>query len=261
MSKKLDKNGFDEEILKNLENFGLSETESTVYAALLHTGGGSVNSIAEAAGMKRTTTYSTLDSLIKHGLARYDEFGLKRKIVPEDPERLKIILDEKSAKLSKTLPTLEALFNLRGNESFIKYYKGLKVVKPLYEKMIQDIRPGEEYFVFSNQKMWWEHDPEFFEDFSVRRGRLPIKLKMILEDNERSRQYYARRVIYNAEIKFLPKNVKLETNLVITPQRIMIQQLVHPVVALVIENKTFINMHQEIFRLIWSSLAHEPEDK
>ncbi len=43
--------------------------------------------------------------------------------VPEDPERLKMILEEKSTKLSKTLPALEALFNLKGNESFIKYYK------------------------------------------------------------------------------------------------------------------------------------------
>lgn len=254
MSNKFDKAGVDQDVLKNLENFGLNETESKVYSALLITGGGSVNTIAEAAGIKRTTAYSTLDNLIKHGLARFDDFGLKRIAVPEDPERLKSILEEKQMKLSKTLPSLEALFNLKGNQSFIKYYKGLKAIKPLYEKLIRDIKPNEDYYVLSNQKMWSEQDPAFFEDFSVRRGKLPIKLKMILEQNEISQKYYDRRAIYNAEIKFLPSNVKIETNLVITPQRTLLQQLIHPIIALVIENKAFVTMHQEMFKLIWDSL-------
>ncbi len=254
MSEKIDKISPDSEIIKNLEAFGLNETESRIYTALLQTGGGSVNGIAQIAGIKRTTAYSTLDGLIKQGLARYDEFGLKRKIVPEDPERLQGILREKQAKLTKTLPVLESLFNLRGNESFIKYYKGLKAIKPLYEQLIRDIRPHEEYFVISNQQMWLEHDPAFFEDFSFRRGKLPIDVKMIFEDNEGSRKYFANRARYNAKIKFFPEKVKLQTNMVITPQRTLTHQIIHPIVALVTENKSFISLHQNIFRLLWDSL-------
>jgi hypothetical protein len=247
MSKNIDKNMFEPEILKNLIEFGLSENEAKIYSALLQT-------IAEIAGIKRTTTYSTLDGLIKQGLARYDDFGIKRKIVPENPQRLKITLEQKQLKLNNCLPNLEALFNMKGNKSFIKYYRGLVSIKPLYEKMISDIHPNEEYFVISNQKMWHESDPDYFEDFSIRRGRLPIKLKMIFEQNERSREYFKKRQLYNADIRFLPKNVTLETNLVITPQRTLIHQLIQPISALVIENESFITMHQEMFRLIWNSL-------
>lgn len=257
MSKKIDKKVANSEILKNLEDFGLNETESRIYTSLLNTGGGSVSSIAENAGIKRTTTYSTLDGLVKQGLARFDDFGLKRKIVPEDPSRLKAILDQKQVKLAKTLPSLEALYNLKGNESFIKYYKGPQAIKHLYGQLVRDIRPHEEYFVLSNQKMWYDNDPIFFEDFSVRRGKLPIKIKMILERNDRSMQYFKNRKLYNADIRFLPEGVKLETNLVITPQRTLIHQLVEPIVALVIENESFIKMHQEMFRLMWNSLPAE----
>ncbi len=260
MSNKTDKSISNIEILENLEDFGLNETESKVYAALLETGGGSVNSIAEVAGIKRTTAYSTLDGLVKQGLARFDEFGLKRKIVPEDPGRLKAILDHKQRKLTKTLPTLEALYNLKGNESFIKYYKGFKAIQPLYEQLIKDIRPGQEYCVISNQQMWHDTDPSYFTDFSTRRGKLPIKLRIILEQNERSRQYFEKRRLYNADIRFLPKGVKLETNLVITPQRTLIHQLVQPVIALVVENQSFIKMHQEMFKLMWSSLPPEADE-
>ncbi len=254
MSNKADKTTIAPEIIKNLMDFGLNETESKIYSALLQTGGGSVNTIAEVAGIKRTTTYSTLDGLIKQGLARYDEYGLKRKIIPEDPHRLNTILEQKQIKLNKTLPTLEALYNMKGNKSFIKYYKGINAVKPLYEELIKDIRPNEEYFVLSNQQMWHDADPSYFEDFSVRRGRLPIKLKMIFEQNDRSKEYFKKRKIYNADIRFLPKEVKLQTNLAITPQRTLIHQLVQPVSALVVENEPFILMHQEMFRLIWESL-------
>ncbi len=254
MSEKIDKISPDAEIIKNLEGFGLNETESRIYTALLQTGGGPVNAIAELAGIKRTTAYSTLDGLIKQGLARYDEFGLKRKIVQEDPERLQGILREKQARLTKTLPVLESLYNLRGNESFIKYYKGLKAIKPLYEQFIKDIRPHDEYFVISNQQIWLEHDPLFFEDFSFRRGQLPIDIKMILEDNEGARKYYSNRARYSTKVKFFPKNVKLQANMVMTPQRTMTIQLVQPIVALMIENKSFVTLHQNIFRLLWDSL-------
>lgn len=136
---------------------------------------------------------------------------------------------------------------------------GFKSIKPLYEQMIRDIRPEEEYFVLSNQSKWHDADPDYFADFSTRRGRLKIKLKMILERNERSEEYYKKRKIYNADIRFLPKDVKLETNLVITPQRTLIHQLVQPIIALVVENDSFIKMHQEMFRIMWNSLPTEEQ--
>ncbi len=257
MSNKIDKNTNISLISENLEQFGLNQTESKIYAALLSTGGGSVNDIAEVSRIKRTTTYSTLDNLIKKGLARYDTFGFKRKIVPEDPVRLKEILEDKQRKLTKTLPTLESLFNLQGNESYIKHYKGFKSIKPLYEELIKNIKPGQDYFVVSNQQKWHDADPDYFEDFSERRGRMNINLKMIFERNERSEEYFKKRHIYKADIRFLPDTVKLKTNLVITPQRTLIHQLVEPVAALVIENSAFIQMHQEMFKIMWDSLPPE----
>lgn len=254
MSDIFDKNRPQKNIIGFLEDFGLNNTESLIYTALLQTGGGVVNDIAKYTGIKRTTTYSTLDNLIKKGLARYDEFGFKRKIVPEDPRRLELILKEKNSKLEKYMPSLEALFNISGNESTIKYYKGLKAVKLVYESLIEHLKPHDDYFVFSNYELWSKEDPEFFLDFSLRRGRLPINICVILEDNEVGRDYYQMRGALNAKVRFLPKGVSIQTNTVVTPNKILIHQLVNPTVGLVIENKSFISTQLEMFRLVWNSL-------
>lgn len=260
MSKTYDNLKIDRKHLDSLQSFGLTKPESIVYAVLLHTGGGSVNDIAEYSSLKRTTTYSILDNLIKYGLAGYQNDGFKRKVVPENPDRLNSILEEKKLKIQESLPSFQSLFNLKGRTDEIKQYKGLDAIKPLYNKLISEIRPHEDYYVLSNQEKWLELDETFFEDFSERRGKLPINLKMVLEDNKASRRYYNKRHIYNAHIRFLPKGVVLKTNLVITPKRTLVQQLVEPIIALEIENQSFIEMHQEMYRLIWNSLPDVPED-
>jgi len=59
---------------------------------------------------------------------------------------------------------------------------------------------------------------------------------------------------FNEQVRILPKDVVLTTNLSFTPQRVMIQQLTPPVLAIVIENKSVIQMHREMFEIMWSAI-------
>lgn len=239
-----------------LGDLGLSENESQVYLAALGLGPTTIMRIAQAAEIRRTTAYSVIDSLQQKGLITIQVHGFKKKFAAEDPQRLETILDTRRKKLHDALPEFSALYNLQGGESFIKYYSGIEAVKNVYESLIRDIKPHQDYLVMANQDQWLNLDKDYFLDFLHRRAKLPINIRMMFQETPLGREWQQQEKNFNSRIKILPKDTRLKTNLVITPQRVVIHQLSQPVMAMVIENKSIIQMHKEMFEIIWNSLPN-----
>lgn len=240
-------------IIQTLLSLGLNENEASVYMAALNLGPATVLQIARASGVKRTTIYSTVESLKQKGLMNIELKGFKKLFVVAHPERLESILETQRNRFQQVLPELSALYNLKGGESFIKYYEGLEAVKPIYDELIKRVRPREDYCIISDQEKWYNQDPVYFEDFTKRRARLNINIRLLLIDTPMARDFQKRQKNYNMTIKLLPNGSMLSTNLVIIPQMVLIHQTIEPIWAMVIENKSIIQMHRELFKMIWDS--------
>ena len=241
-------------LTKLLEELGLSQNEALVYLSALSFGPGTVLKIARASDMKRTTVYSVIEALKQKGLMTIEMRGLKQLFVAENPEKLEAIINNKKNQLDKKMPELAALYNLRGGESVVKYYEGIESVKSVYESMIRDIAPEEDYMVIGDNVRWYELDPDFFEKFLHKRARLDINIRLLLEDSPVAQEHKKREHIYNEKIKLLPKRTKLTTNLVMIPRRMMLHQLIPPITATVIESRSAIQMQQEMFEIMWDAL-------
>ena len=241
------------QLIQTLTELGLNEKEANVYVSALSAGPSPILKIAQAAGLKRTTVYSVIESLKQKGLMTIELKGWKKLFAAEDPEKLETILETRRLKFKNLLPEFSALYNLKGGESFIKYYEGLEAMKSVYEGLIRDVRPHEDYSIIADQRRWYELAPEFFEDFTRRRAKLPINIRMLLQDTLTARKFKKHEKIYNLKIKFLPEGTSLITNLVVIPKKVMIHQLTPPIMAMVIENKSIVQMHQQLFELIWRS--------
>lgn len=237
-----------------LLELGLDEHESSVYFALLSLGPTTILKVAQTTEIKRTTIYSVITSLKQKGLVNIQVTGFKKKFVAEDPAKLESMLEVKRSRLKELLPEFSALYNLQGGESFIKFYEGIEAVKNVYEGLIRDIRPGQDYLVIGNQNQWIKLDEHYFKDFLFRRAKLPIKIRMMFTDTPLAHKWKGEQLNFNSLIKILPENTALKTNLVITPQRVLIHQLSEPILGIVIENKSVIQMHREMYEIIWNSL-------
>lgn len=243
-----------------LRDLGLNENEAGVYRAALSLGPTSVLRLARATGIKRTTAYSVIESLKQRGLMMIEVKGFKKRFVAEHPAKLDGILTAQRAQLDQILPQLTALYNLRGEESTIRYYEGLVGVKSAYEGLLHDIGPNEDYLVISHGEDWLNLDRKFFEKFTERRAELSRKLqfriRVLLQDSPSARNFFkAREKMYNFQVKFLPPGTTLTTSLAVIPKRLVIHQLTPPVMALVIENHSTIQLHRELFEIIWKSIA------
>lgn len=237
-----------------LKNLGLTDKESEVYLASLSLGPATILKLSQASGLKRTTIYSIIESLQQKGLMIIELHGWKKMFSAADPRKLEQVLENRKKELKSNLPELLSLYNLKGDESTLKYYEGLEAVKSVYESLIQDIKPHEDYFVITNIEEWLELDKSFFMDFIKRRAKLNINICLLFQESEEARKHQKFQQNYNEKVKILPRDNTFSVNLVITPQKVVINQMVPPIMAIVIENKNIIKVWQDIFRLLWTRL-------
>lgn len=244
-------------LIETLKDIGLSENEAKVYFAALSLGPATILNIARAAEVKRTTVYSVVDSLKQKGLLTIELKGLKQLYVAENPEKLEAILENRKNEFKNNLPEFLAMYNLKGGESFIKYYEGLEATKLIYEDLLKEIRPHEDYLVMGNQERWLELDPKFLQNFIEKRAKLNINIRLLFQDSKLAREHKKFEKNYNEKVKIMPAGTTLAVNSVIIPSKLVIHQLTPPIMAIVIENKSIIQMHKELFEIIWKSISEK----
>ena len=237
-----------------LTDFGLDENESKVYVAMLSLGPSKVIRIAKEAEVKRTTVYSVIEGLRDKGLVVIQVKGLKKLYAAASPDQLEHMIELKRQKFKDILPELKALDTFKGKDSFIKYYEGLNGVKSVYDKILDDLKPGDDYSIVSNMEQFLDMDREYFAAFIERRVKSNLNVRTLILDSTSARHYKEREKSTNQSIKFLPSDTKLSANLVITPHRVVITQTIAPIMSIVIENKNIVEMQREQFDIVWESI-------
>ncbi len=164
------------------------------------------------------------------------------------------MLDSRKAELASLLPELEGLYNLKGGESLIKYYSGSESIRNVYFELIDSLEHNDEFLVIGDPDLWEKVNKSFGADFIKRRNKDKLNIRMILTDSELARTYKKFEKNFQEEIKLLPLGTVLDTNLVVTPRKILIQQMTNPVVVITIENMSAITMHRELFNVMWNGL-------
>jgi len=240
-----------------LREIGLTEHEAMVYLAALSLGPTTILKIALTAELKRTTVYSLIERLKEKGLIAIEEKGFKRLFVAEHPARLESLMEMKRQTLHANIAELSALYTLKGSGSVMKYYEGPEGVKATHEALLEDIGPGEEYIVVSNEENWLALDERYFMRFKEKRAKLPIRTRMLLEDSPAGRNAKKFEKNYNYKIKFLPADRTMSVNLAVIPKRAVIHNLNAPFTSIVVENENVIKMYQEMFEVMWESLPDQ----
>lgn len=240
-------------IEEELSKIGLTEKEAAVYCATLELGPSGALQIARRTGIKRPTVYVVLDQLKKRGLIEIQLQGLKQKFAAANPDQFDAIIGEQKKRFDAVLPDMLALYKLRGAKSQIKYYEGAEGIKSVYETVLREIRTGDPYYVMSDQENWSQHfDIKWLEEWIERRARKSLDARIILPDSERNRYVKRMDAAWNERTRLISKPLK--TDIVIYPNRYIVNSLTAPVGSIVIENNEVIATQLELFRFTWDSL-------
>lgn len=159
-----------EELLRQLEDMGLSEKEAKVYVASLMLGPATVQQISTQADIKRVTTYVILESLASLGLVSQTSHGKKTYFTAEDPSSLKRLLDKKQQELSEQrknfdtlLPDLSALQSIPAESPTVKFYDGAEAIRTIMATFLDQHKDEADKttYAFSNLDQLHTFFPEF----------------------------------------------------------------------------------------------------
>ena len=239
-------------LLRAVAATGLSENESKVYLAAASLGSGTAQEIVRLAGVKRTTFYPVFQSLRAYGLMSVELRGMKRRFVAEHPSRLGTLMEARSSSFLESLNELAALYAVKGGESSFRHYAGIESIQTVYDGLLEDVRPGEDYLIISSGTEWYKLAPEYFDKFLARRAKLNIQVRSLLVDSPFGRKYATVRRP-NEVSRILSPHVSFTANVVIIPRKVVIHQLKPPVWAVVIENSQIVGVFQQLFHISWAS--------
>lgn len=243
------------ELLRNkLFEFGLSSEQADIYLVGISLGPTSVLNLSKQSGIPRTTVYAVVNELIKKGLFKINVVGFKKTYEAENPHRLLQTLEQKVDSLRNSIPDFLSLYNLKDSGASIRYYEGLRAIKPLYLDSLGDVRPQDDYLVITNQEQWFNIDQKYFTEYKEKRAKLNLKTRMLFQDSEIARTHKRYERNFNEEIKILSNNVHINVDFICTPKRVIIFQTQQPYIAIEIENKFIIELYKNLFEIIWNTV-------
>lgn len=121
-----------------LNQLGFSENEARVYIAALELGLASAQEIGKKAGVKRTTAYSVLESLVRRGVVGKSIMRGKTRFLVESPEKLMTIVSNLKNDLAKVLPELQARYNATEAKPKITFYEGAEAIQNVYDDTLRE---------------------------------------------------------------------------------------------------------------------------
>jgi len=128
---------------KYLENAGLSDDQILVYTTLLQNGRLHASKISLLSGLKRSLVYKVLSQLSELKLVEKDSSGTITKFIPEHPEVIKTLLENRIEELSKAHGTLEAnlsemvsQYNYVSNKPNVQFFEGEEGLKKVFDDII-----------------------------------------------------------------------------------------------------------------------------
>ena len=236
-----------------LENIGLDEKESRVYAALLELGSSTALAIARHTGVKRPTVYYCIDVLKKKGLVYEEMLGLKKRFAPAHPDQFDAIIDDQKRKFASLLPRLTALYHLRGDSSLIKYFEGVQGAIGMHELTLKELQSGDPYYVIAHNPNWDNLAPGWIDDFVTRRAKRKLDTRILYPDSAFARRAKETAAAYNQKVKIVT-SMPTESVVVICPQRYVTHGFESPIRGVSIENKSIVETQLGIFRMLWDAL-------
>ncbi|MCX6734613.1 MAG: hypothetical protein NTZ25_01740 [Candidatus Peregrinibacteria bacterium] len=248
-------------ILETLRKIGFSEKEAKVYMQLIRLGAQPVSTIAEKAGINRTTTYDIITTLTKRGLISSIKKGSATYFKALDPKNLLNYLErekveqtkriEKQQKeISALLPALISLENPESTKPKVSFYEGEKGLRQAYEDTLTS---SETILAYANVETMHEGLPNFFPEYYQRRGvEKKIHIKAICPDNKISIERHKKDKKENRESILIPQSeYDFSPEINIYDDKVLIASW-REKMAIIIKSKEIADFHKKMYKLCWA---------
>jgi predicted transcriptional regulator len=248
---------------KTLADFGLNSAQTKVYLALLRLGETKAAPLAQAAGLKRTSIYESLDQLVALGLARTINKQGATHYAPESPNKLLEILQNREQSVQGILPNLLGLFSTSVSEMpRIQYHEGRAGLVAIYEDILTAKDKYYCYFASFND----ETDilgQDYQIDLTLRRIKLGInhhglRTHESKEDSTWGDLFTKQGPEVLREYRYLPPSVKLPVRVYMYDGKVAIMSMRKESWGLIIHSTELHQALTSLFEFVWAQVPRIP---
>ena len=242
------------DISQILGNLGYTDDEVAVYLALLRLGGSGVKNLTTSTKIHRTRIYDILERLIDKGLVSQAPNASKKHYIPEEPNTVIAIHEERLAALKDHLSDLEDLYLKAKTEPEAKLYTGSEGLKNVLTKITQE---AHEVCIFGDGDAFETAIPGWSDQYSKLRAANGIKAKILLrgsttaiEKIKKLRQTRDRRTALT-RMRVLPESYAIKGGFDIYDDTVIFYSFDEDNVAVVIKNAIIASLVQTVFTILW----------
>jgi sugar-specific transcriptional regulator TrmB len=254
-----------EKALKSyLVDFGLNDKEISIYISLLQAGPSTIMDLSRKTSIKRSTTHNNVEELIKKGLVSQTNYGERRMVIAEDPEKLKFLLEQRKwdvQKLEKVMPELvstiyEMVPQAKTNSKVdVKYYEGKSGVSTIYKEAF-NTKELRSYVNLAAVHMYFPENSEIF--LAAQKKNKNLKVMELIDGSDESlaiAKEFGNKSSFS--YKSIPKTFNLShIDILIFDNKVcFINFSESSLKGTVIENADYFKHSVEIFDLLWGTLS------
>jgi sugar-specific transcriptional regulator TrmB len=255
-----------EDLIKQVEDLGLSNKEARVYIANLMLGPAGVQQIADISGIKRVTTYVILESLVNLGLVSQTTHAKKTLFNAESPSNLSRLLEKRAQSLSdqrhqleELLPQLKSLKVLSTDAPSVKFYDGPEGIQSNNKAFFEKARKDNVDCIYgvSNLDLLYQYFP-FIEDQGANPDRVSTGIpSKFLYTAAKGPIMEATDKVKNRESRFVPSDkYMLECDISIAGNTAVLLALSpSKAIGVTIESEQISRGLKSLFDLAWEAAA------
>ncbi len=246
-------------MIKELQDFGLSEKEARVYLAALEIGRATADQLAKHSKIVRSTTYVQLESLMKMGLMSTYEEGKKTYFAPESPEYLKRIFElkrsefeTKQKELEELLPGLSRMYESAGDKPVVRFFSGKEGITAMREDTLTLKKDDEIRIIYSLDQLASVYSISELGVYTKKRVDRGIQVRSIYtkSDGPLSKDD----ITPLTERRYLPPDrMPLSSDFFIYGNKVAAMALRGHVFGVIIESKEIADSFRTLFGLIWDT--------
>jgi sugar-specific transcriptional regulator TrmB len=240
-------------LLSKLEELGLTKKESQVYLSLLQLGSATADKTAKNTSLNRSTAYVIIKKLIKCGLVSQYKDGKKTKFNAESPLNLERLLEQqkdliknREGKAQSLIPDLMDIYTSIGERPVVRYFEGKEGLKSVREELLT-VKSKEYYAVASIDNMHKLFSVDELNEFSQRRSKLSIKVKLIYTYNGKPSDPIGDQELIQIDAKSFP----FDADIYVFDNKISFSNTSGHVGGVIIESAPIAKTMKSMLDLIW----------
>lgn len=239
------------DIVRELEQLGLSPKEARVYLALLELGESTVSAVADRAGINRSTTYLILRALRVEGLVLELPNTKKHAFVAVSPTALVERTADRYALSERLLPLLTARWKKGSGLSNVRFYQGVSGLKDAYAYNAETLKGANSVAFFGTGTLpGGAHDA--VQAWYRQSKKLGISIRAIAPDDASLEMYRTLDPDHAREVRVVPQQFfTSELSIEVFPAMVRLVAL-SDLQTIIIESESVATSFRAIFEMCWT---------